>query len=95
MTTTTTHVAEMSDAAALLVAEVAGDEEATRLVIEALIEGRDFRGAVLLLRHTLTLAATAVRYEAERAHAEGEDSTPSVSYLVAASRHASRTGEGV
>lgn len=91
--TTHAHIAEVSDAAALIVAAATGDQEAVDLVLSQLARNLDTRGAILLLSHSLYLAGTAVRKEMERA-AEGDTGVPSLEFLIAASREAGRRAQG-
>lgn len=92
--TTHAHIAEVSDAAALIVAAATGDQEAVDLVLTQLARNLDTRGAILLLSHSLYLAGTAVRKEMERAAAEGDTGVPSLEFLIAASREAGRRAQG-
>lgn len=72
----------LADAAGLITAAIDGDDGAVDTLLVALADAGDFRGALRLLRCTVTVAAVALRAEAVRVAEAGEDSSPALDALV-------------
>lgn len=86
MTTTETSN-QLSDAAAILLAEAKGDSASSALVLEALLDRRDLAGALLTLRAVVSVAGMALQADLTARAEAGEDTAPAVSLLAALARH--------
>lgn len=71
---TTTARDHLADAAGILLAAAAGDDDAVDALMTSLLDARDWAEALLTLKGTLSAATMALQAEALRAREAGEDS---------------------